>query len=101
MTHVGATGAQSLRQTKREPRSQKCMLCRRIWCLAKTVGSSLATKVESELALSLFVLDCLILAAGVFADEASAEADKLLEQVAVAGAIAPSILSFEITNVLI
>jgi predicted nucleic acid-binding protein len=69
--------------------------------LAKTVGSSLATKVESELTVSLCVLDCSILAAWVLTDEASAEADKLLEQVVVQGAIAPSILSFEIMNVLI
>jgi hypothetical protein len=69
--------------------------------LAKTVGSSLATKVESELTVSLCVLDCPILAAWVLADEASTKADKLLDQVMVQGAIAPSILSFEITNVLI
>jgi predicted nucleic acid-binding protein len=69
--------------------------------LAKTVGSSLATKVESELTVSLCVLDCSILAAWVLADEASTKADKLLDQVMVQGAIAPSILSFEIMNVLI
>ena len=51
--------------------------------------------------MSLCVLDCSILAAWVLTDEASAEADKLLEQVVVQGAIAPSILSFEIMNVLI
>mgnify|MGYP000426708040 FL=1 len=67
----------------------------------KTIGSSFETKVESELTVSHCVLDCSILAAWVLADEASAEADKLLEQVVVQGAIAPSILSFEIMNVLI
>lgn len=51
--------------------------------------------------MSLCVLDCSTLAAWVLADEASAEAEKLLEQVVVQVAIAPSILSFEIMNVLI
>jgi predicted nucleic acid-binding protein len=69
--------------------------------LAKTVGSSLAAKVESVLTVSFCALDCSIVAAWVLADEASTKADKLLEQVMVQGAIAPSILSFEIMNVLI
>jgi hypothetical protein len=69
--------------------------------LAKTIGSSFATKAESELTGSLRVLDCSIVAAWVLADEASTKADKLLDQVMVQGAIAPSILSFEIMNVLI
>lgn len=50
--------------------------------------------------MSVVVLDCSVVAAWCFEDEADAATDALLDQVAVEGAVVPPLWTYELANVL-